>query len=135
MFIVNYIETKQNGPTRFVNACKKYSEKMITLSSLRETAGVSDAEGWRFPGLTQISIKALLLLKFKYPRQANTCHWEKGWPGWCLQWAVRLHITRKQCDEKKTLFLGRAERVWYICSFISFSPMIVNWIIPWCLHF
>lgn len=45
MFIVNYIETKQNGPTRFVKACKKYSEKMITLSSLRETAGVSDAEG------------------------------------------------------------------------------------------
>lgn len=45
MFIVNYIETKQKGPTRFMKACKKYLEKVITLSSLTKTAGVSDAEG------------------------------------------------------------------------------------------
>lgn len=45
MFVVNSIEKKQNAPTRFMNAWRKYLEKMITLSSLTETAGVSDAEG------------------------------------------------------------------------------------------
>lgn len=47
MFIVNQIEKNNNGPTRFrfMNPCKKYLEKMIILSPLKETSGVSDAEG------------------------------------------------------------------------------------------
>lgn len=38
MFIVNSIEQKDNGPTRFMNLCKNNLKRMITVSFLTENS-------------------------------------------------------------------------------------------------